>query len=194
MGYRRGDYRDKWRIENAAEAIRRSLGLDQLTVLDPSLLISRLDAEVFHLGDLIVDDEVALRRARRIAFDGLASAHPDFGSPVILLNCAKPRRRRMATLMEELGHLLLEHEPCRMEPHPELRIIQRTFNREQENEAYDLGSALLLPKQRIQHDVKDLKLLISQIAEEHGCSDELVTYRVRRMRLWNRYQSYAIAA
>lgn len=194
MGYQRGDYRDKWRIEKAAEAIRRGVGLDQLSVLDPSLLVSRLDAEVFHLRDLIVDDEVALHRARRISFDGLASAHPAFGSPVILLNCGKPRRRRMATLMEELGHLLLEHKPCRMEPHPELGIVQRTFNREQEHEAYDLGSALLLPKQRIQRDVKDLELLISQIADEHGCSDELVTYRVRRMRLWNRYQSYATAA
>lgn len=194
MGYQRGNYRDKWRIERESEAIRRSVGLDQLTVLDPTLLVDRLDAEVFHLRDLIVGDEVALRRARRIGFDGLASAHPDLGSPIILLNCGRPRRRRIATLMEELGHLLLEHTPCRMEPLPELGIVQRTFDREQENEAYDLGSALLLPKQRIQRDVKDLELLIPQIADEHGCSHELVTYRVRRMMLWNRYQSYAAAA
>lgn len=194
MGYQRGDYRDKWRIENTAEAIRASVALDQLAVLDPTLLVDRLDADVFHLRDLIVNDDIALRRARRVQFDGLASHHPEFGSPVILLNCGKPRRRRMATLMEELGHLLLEHKPCRLAPHPELGMIQRTFDREQENEAYDLGAALLLPKQRIQRDVKDLKLFVGQIAEEHGCSDELVTYRLRRMRLWNRYLSYATAA
>ena len=194
MGYQRGDYRDKWRIENTAATIRRGVGLDQLTVLDPSLLVDRLDAELFHLSDLIVDDEVALRRARRIGFDGAASSHPESGRPLILINCGKPRRRRMATLMEELAHLLLKHEPCRIAPHPELGIIQRTFDRQQEHEAYDLGAALLLPKERIQSDVKDLECLISEIADEHGCSEELVTYRIRRMRLWNRYLSYASAA
>jgi hypothetical protein len=53
---------------------------------------------------------------------------------------------------------------------------------------------LLLPKERIQRDVKDLQLLINAIAEAHGCSEDLVTYRIRRMRLWNRYATYASAA
>jgi hypothetical protein len=193
VAYRRGDYRDKWRIENTAASVRRELGLDQFVVLDPGLLVDHLEAEVFYLRDLI-HDEVALRRARRAGFDGCASRHPETGRPVIILNCGKPRRRRTATLMEELAHLLLEHRPCRLIPDPHLGIVWRSFNRQQENEAYDMGAALLLPKERIQRDVKELELLVPEIASEHGCSEQLVAYRIQRMRLWNRYTAYASAA
>jgi hypothetical protein len=191
VAYKRGDYRDKWRVERTSADIRNRVGLDQITVLDPTLLVDHLGAEVFHLSELIPDDEVALRRARRIGFDGASSIHPATREPVIIINCGKPLRRRMATLMEELAHLLLEHKPCKIAPDPELGIVRRSFDRQQENEAYDLGAALLLPKERIQRDVKDLRLLVNEIADEHRCSTELVIYRIRRMRLWNRYLTYA---
>lgn len=111
--YARGDYRDKWRIERRAAEVRGALGLDQIQVLDPVLLADSLGAEVFDLADLI-DDEVELRRARDIAFDGMASTHPSEEVPIIVLNCGRPVRRRTATLMEELGHLVLGHQPSRI--------------------------------------------------------------------------------
>lgn len=191
MAYRRGDYRHKWRIEKTAAATRARIGLDQFEVLDPNLLVEDLDAQVFHLSDLITDDEVTLRRARRIAFDGASSFHPETGQAVIIINCGRPIRRRMSTLMEELAHLLLDHTPSRIGIDPKLGVVRRSFNREQENEAYDLGAALLLPKERIQRDVKEEQLRTSEIAEAHNCSEQLVIYRIRRMRLWNRYSGYA---
>lgn len=30
-----------------------------------------------------------------------------------------------------------------------------------------------------------------EIAATHGCSEKLVTYRIKRMRLWQRYEKYA---
>lgn len=113
MSYNRGDYRDKWRIEKRAVGVRSDLGLDQIQVLDPGALAGRLGAEIFDLSDL-TDDEIALRRARSIGFDGMASTHPHDGTPIIVLNCGKPARRRTATLMEELGHLVLGHRPSRI--------------------------------------------------------------------------------
>jgi hypothetical protein len=100
VAYKRGDYRDKWRIERIAQQARSRIGLDQLAVLDPNLLVEELGARVFHLRDLI-DDERRLARARQIAVDGAASRHPETGEPLILLNCGKPRRRRLATLMSK---------------------------------------------------------------------------------------------
>lgn len=194
MPYNRSDYREKWRIERAAEAERRRLGLDQLSVLDPRLLVDDLGAELFELRDLIPDDQLALRRARSINFDGCASLHPKTKQPLIIMNCGRPIRRRTATLMEELAHLLLKHEPTRIEIDPRLGIVRRSYNREQEHEAYDMGAALLLPKQRIQRDIKDQQLRLDQLAEDHVCSEELVAFRVRRLRLWNRYLSYSRAA
>jgi Zn-dependent peptidase ImmA (M78 family) len=194
VAYRRDDYQDKWRIERTAASTRKRLGLDQLQVLDPNLLVDDLDARVFHLSDLITDDGIALRRARKIGFDGASSFHPETGRPVIVLNCGRPVRRRMATLMEELAHLLLDHSPSRIGLDPKLGVVRRSFNREQENEAYDLGAALLLPKERIQNDVKEEERTAGEIADAHKCSEELVIYRIRRMKLWNRYSRYARAA
>lgn len=191
MAYKRGDYQEKWRIERLAASIRARIGLDQLSELDAGLLVTDLDAHLFHLSDLIPDDERALCRARQIKFDGAASVHPETRRPVIIINCGKPVRRRMATLMEELAHLLLGHQPSKIAQDPELGIVKRSFDRPQEHEAYDLGSALLLPKERIQRDVKDLKLHGAEIANAHKCSEKLVEYRIRRMSLWGRYQGYA---
>jgi hypothetical protein len=71
--------------------------------------------------------------------------------------------------------------------------VRRTFDRDQENEAYDLGAAMLLPNERIQQDIKELELMLGEIADAHACSEQLVAYRVGRMRLWNRYSTYASA-
>lgn len=193
MAYKRGDYRDKWRIERIAQQARSRIGLDQLAVLDPNLLVGELGARVFHLRDLI-DDERRLARARQIAVDGAASRHPETGEPLILLNCGKPRRRRLTTLMEELAHLLLNHRPNQIARDPALGIVRRSYDSAQEEEAYDLGAALLLPKERLQRDVKELSLSVHEIARVHNCSEDLVKYRIRRMRLWNRYLTYSSAA
>lgn len=193
MNYQRGNYQDKWRIERLAAEIRARIGLNQLDVLDPNALVDHFNVRLFHLRDLC-RDEVALHRARRVGFDGAASAHPETGELMILLNCGKPERRRTATLMEELAHLILQHKPSRIEPDEQIGLVRREFDRSQEQEAYDLGSAMLLPKERIQRDVKEHQALAEAIADAHACSTDLVAYRIRRLRLWNRYTTYARAA
>jgi len=47
-----------------------------------------------------------------------------------------------------------------------------------------------LPKERIQRDVAE-KRTADEIADAHGCSEDLVVYCIKRMRLWNRYERYA---
>lgn len=190
MPYERGDYRDKWKVENHAAAVRRSLGMDQLEVLDPARLAAKLGAEIFTIEEL-VDDEASLRRVRAVGFDGMAWTDPEEDTPIIVLNCGKPARRRTATLMEELGHLVLRHEPSTIRIDEHLGILRRSYDKAQEHEAYDFGAALLLPKERIQRDVKEQQLLVEEIAESHSCSNELVQYRINRMRLARRYAGYA---
>jgi Zn-dependent peptidase ImmA (M78 family) len=73
---------------------------------------------------------------------------------------------------------------------PETGLLERSYDKAQEAEAYDLGAAILLPKERIHHDVGEMRSA-REIAEIHGCSEELVVYRIKRMRLWQRYEKYA---
>jgi Zn-dependent peptidase ImmA (M78 family) len=148
---------------------------------------------VLSLAELI-DNEIELQRARAIGFDGMASTHPSQRTPIIVLNCGRPPRRRTATLKEELAHLVLDHKPSSIFIDDQLGVLRRSYDRAQEHEAYDLGAALLLPKERVQRDVKQDQLLVDEIADSHACSTELVMYRIKRMRLARRYAAYATKA
>ncbi len=110
-------------------------------------------------------------------------------SSCFLLNPARSEKRQTATLMEEFSHHLLHHKPCSIAISPQTGFLKRSYDRAQEAEAYDLGAAILLPEDRIQCDV-GAKRTAYEIAADHGCSEELVVYRIKRMRLWQRYERY----
>ena len=187
MAYDRGDYHDKWRIERMAAQIRASVGLDQLEVLSPDLLCDAVPAHVFVPSDFEAPElEV---RLRRVPWDGFSFSFPGDPTLMVLLNPVRPRARQTASLMEELSHHLLGHQPSMIWHDESTGLLRRTFNRGQEDEAYDLGAALLLPKERIQMEVGRQRVA-SDVATEHGCSAELVEYRIKRMRLWGKYSKY----
>jgi Zn-dependent peptidase ImmA (M78 family) len=188
MPYNRGDYRDKWRIERLAAVIRTKLGADQLEPLSPWRLADAIPAHVFYPEDF--GDAALAQRLRSVKWDGFAFCCDGDRELMILLNPARSDRRQMATLMEELSHHLLRHKPCSIRVNPRTGLLERSYDKAQEAEAYDLGAAILLPKERIQHDVNEQRSA-DEIASIHGCSEELVVYRIKRMRLWQRYEKYA---
>jgi|tagenome__1003787_1003787.scaffolds.fasta_scaffold20950681_5 Zn-dependent peptidase ImmA (M78 family) len=188
MTYDRGSYQDKWRIERLAAGIRGRLGVDQIEPLDPWLLADAVPAHVFYPDDF--DNPDLVHRLRYVNWDGCAFRCPDDPTLIVILNPARPRTRQVATLMEEFAHYLLNHQPSAIRPDPRSGLTSRTYTRADEHEAYDLGGAMLLPKERIQADVA-AELSASRIATIHGCSEQLVTYRIKRMRLWKRYSAYA---
>ena len=187
MTYDRSDYQHKWRIERRAAQIRASLGLDQIAVLSAELLCEAVPAHVFVPADFDVPE--LEERLRRVPWDGFSFSFPDDPTLMVLLNPVRSRARQTASLMEELAHHLLGHEPSMIWHDTATGLLRRTFNRGQEDEAYDLGAALLLPKERIQLEVGRQRVAF-EIAAEHACSVEIVQYRIKRMRLWGRYSSY----
>ncbi len=186
MTYVRGDYRSKWRIERHATKIRASLGLDQIEVLDPDLLCDAIPAHVFEPADF--GDPELDRRVQLADWDGFSFSFPEDPSLMVVLNPNRPIARRTATLMEEFAHHLLGHRPSAIWRDKATSVLRRDFDRSQEDEAYDLGAALLLPKERIQFDVAR-RIPAREIATEHRCSVPLVEYRIKRLRLWARYTS-----
>jgi Zn-dependent peptidase ImmA (M78 family) len=186
--YNRGDYRDKWRIERLAAAVRAKLKVDQLEPLSPWQLADAIPAHVFYPEDF--ENAGLARRLRRIKWDGFAFCCNSDPTLMILLNPARSEERQMATVMEELSHHLLRHKPCAITVNPQTGFVERSYDQAQEAEAYDLGAAILLPKERIQRDVGERRTAL-EIAAAHGCSEELVIYRIKRMRLWQRYEKYA---
>jgi Zn-dependent peptidase ImmA (M78 family) len=188
MPYNRGDYRDKWRIERLATAIRGKLGLDQLTTLSPWRLADAIPAHIFYPEDF--DNEGLAGRMRGADWDALAFCCLGERTLMVVLNPARPETRQTATLMEEFSHHLLKHKPCTIAINPATGFLERSYDKAQEDEAYDLGAALLLPKELIQHEVA-AERTAREIAAVHGCSVDIVIYRIKRMRLWQRYARYA---
>jgi Zn-dependent peptidase ImmA (M78 family) len=181
---------DPWRLEREAAAVRWRLGLGPRDPLDPLVLAAAVPAQVFRPEDF--GDDMLARRLRQVPWDGLSFALPGVGL-VVLLNPARPATRRTATLMEELAHELLEHRPSRIEPDPRTGVPRRSFDAEQEREAFELGAALLLPRELLAAELRARRPAAST-ARRLGCSQALVLFRIRRLGLSRRYDAYSLAA
>jgi Zn-dependent peptidase ImmA (M78 family) len=109
---------------------------------------------------------------------GATADRPD-GTRVVILNPTHSPQRQMATLMEEICHILLGHERSSITPHQQQL---RDYHRRIEEEAYGVGAAVLLP-------CADLTARIEEgwserrIAEFFGVSVSLVRFRRRFLEL-----------
>jgi Zn-dependent peptidase ImmA (M78 family) len=185
VAYSRGRWQEKWRVERLAWDIRGQLGLDQLAVIDPWRLADAVPAHPFYPED-ILDDPLRCAALRQVRWDGFGFCYPDDPTLMVLLNSGRPETRQAATLMEELCHQILRHEPSRLYVDKTTGLLRREFKRAQEDEAYDLGATILLTKELIQREVNAGRSA-AEIASERRCSRQLVEYRIRRCRLWDRY-------
>jgi hypothetical protein len=179
-------------IEREAAAVRWRLGLGPLDRLDPMDLAAAVPARVFYPQDF--GDDVLAQRLRRVPWDGLSFTIPGGdGTLIVVLNPDRPATRRTATLLEELAHALLGHLPSRLERGPESGALRRSYDAAQEREAFELGAALLLPRELLAAELR-ARRPVAAIARRHGCSEALVLFRIRRLGLSRRYEAYAAAA
>jgi len=185
VAYSRERWQEKWRVERSARSIRERLGLDQFEVIDPWYLADAVPAHVFYPEDLPIT-AARCTALRKVAWDGFGFTYEDEEMLFVLLNSGRGLERQAATLMEELCHQILRHPPTKLVTDPATGLLRRDFNKAQEDEAYDLGATILLPKELIQREVNAGRSA-AKIAPERGCSRPLVEYRIRRCRLWNRY-------
>jgi Zn-dependent peptidase ImmA (M78 family) len=188
MPYDSGNYQDKWRLERLAQRVRSQLGLGPTDLLDVWRLADAVFAHVFFPADLV--EPVLAERVTHVNWDGFAFQFDREEHLMVLLNPARPERRQRATLLEELAHHILRHPPSKIYKDPLTGLRRRVYNRSQEQEAYELGAMLLLPKEIIQQHVKVVQGRAEELADRHRCSAELVEFRIKRCRLWPRYQTY----
>lgn len=120
---------------------------------------------------------------------GAASRRLPDGRKLIILNPTHGRNRHHATLMEEISHVFLGHQPSRLaieRRNTKGQIIARDYNHSIEEEAYGTGSAALVPYTALKRMVGEGKT-IQQIARHFRVSRALVEFRVKVSRLWDDY-------
>ena len=116
------------------------------------------------------------------------------GWRLVILNPAHGAHRNRATLMEEISHVFLGHTANRLAVSVDEkkgsgnRVLARDYNKSDEEAAYAIGSAALVPYAALR------KLVLEghtsdQISHRFRVSRQLVEYRIKVTRLWSAYKS-----
>lgn len=115
---------------------------------------------------------------------------PD-GRRIVILNPNHGRMRTHATLMEEISHVFLGHQPTKLKIVREDargRTVCRDYRKADEEAAYGTGAAALVPFSALRKFVFEGQTSL-QIARHFRVSRELVDYRLKVTRLWSIYKT-----
>ena len=115
---------------------------------------------------------------------------PD-GRRIVILNPNHGRMRTHATLMEEISHVFLGHQPTKLKIVREDargRTVSRDYRKADEEAAYGTGAAALVPFSALRKFVFEGQTS-PQIAKRFRVSRELVEYRLKVTRLWSTYKA-----
>jgi len=178
--------------------LRRLAGVRPDELLDPwslapevGLLVVAADA-----GPLqALDDEQRLHLlgagGRKWSGGVLPIELPD-GMRISILNPTHTRGRHKSTLMEEIAHAYLKHQPTKL-TFDSGALRARDFNKPLEKEAFGVGAAALLPWSTFFRRLDEGKTRI-QIAEEYEVTEDLVRYRIQITGAFRLYQARQRAA
>jgi IrrE N-terminal-like domain len=168
-------------VERKAIGIRHFAGIGLSGRLDPYELAALLDLRVIALADL---EQLPEQTREHLAQSdewsaGTTGMLPD-GSRVIVINAKQSAGRRAATLMEEICHTLLGHDPSSIFGNG---AGGRSYDIAVEEEAYAVGAAALVPYRAL-NECLSRDYSVDQIAKRFGVSKALVEYRMRVLDLW----------
>ena len=123
------------------------------------------------------------------AWSGGACTLPN-GMKLVILNPTHGRARTNATLMEEICHVFLGHQPNRLSivtRDERGKVMNRDYRKADEEEAYGVGAAALVPYASLKK-----MLFAGKSSKEIGLhfrvSRELVEYRMKVTRLWREFK------
>ena len=127
------------------------------------------------------------------SWSGGACSLPD-GMKLVILNPNHGSARTKATLMEEICHVFLAHQPNRLSvvtKDERGKVMNRDYRKADEEEAYGVGAAALVPYATLK------KLLLQgktsrDIGLHFRVSRELVEYRMKVTHLWREFKDVAV--
>jgi hypothetical protein len=189
---------EKWRhFELLAQGFRDFAGVGATAPLDPFQLAKFANLLVLNFEQIKGLSEQTRAHLLGTGSDkwsgGAASQPLPDGRRIVILNPNHNPMRTHATLMEEVAHVFLGHQPSRLKiatKDSRGRSISRDYRNADEEEAYATGAAALVPYAALRRFVHAGKTSL-QIARHFRVSRELVEYRMKVTRLWSLYRSSA---
>lgn len=168
--------------EPHAVRLRALAGCGKFDLLDPYALAPKVGLSVLDghesLALLSVDLRTYLRTEASDHWSGgvLPVPLPD-GTYLCILNPFHPPRRKKITLMEEIAHRFMQHQPSKIVADSS-NVLARDFDRKCETEAYGIGAAALLPWTQF-FPLMNQGSTISEIADHFDVSTQLIEYRIK---------------
>jgi hypothetical protein len=173
-------------FERIALEMRQFVGVPLEERLDPWVLAERLKLHVLTPDHVLgLSPEIRKVLVSGEGWSGGALQLPN-GARLVFLNPSHSTERQAATLMEEISHLVLGHTPSKIhgiEISEGERERFRDYNANQEEAAYGVGSAALVPYFPLRR-ATEFGLETKAIAKHYGVSRALVEYRLKVCRLW----------
>ncbi len=182
----------KDQMELMAETLRSEIGLTKKQPIDPFLLkvdgVEVISIEKFY--DANSDFRKQLTSISKKYWSAMSiPIDTNMERWVIVWNNSQYLTRQRATLLEEYWHIWLGHKPTKI-----TKIASgygRTFEQNEEHDAFYLATATLVPKNVITDFVNEKKD-ISKFAQEYGVSKQLIEYRIKRLGLWREYKGIGV--
>jgi hypothetical protein len=185
---------EKWRtFELKALALRDFARVRGEAPLDPFTLARFANLIVVSLDQIKDLSDQAREHLLGLAADswsGGACTLPN-GMKLVVLNPTHGRARTNATLMEEICHVFLGHQPNRLSvvtKDERGRVLNRDYRKADEEAAYGVGAAALVPFAALRKFLYEAKTS-TEIAKHFRVSRELVEYRLKVTRLWHEYKN-----
>ena len=162
--------------ETIALQHRRTLKLRPVDPLEPQAVAKSLGVQIRGVEDI---PDLHPRVIQTLLHDD-----PDSWSAVtitngrqsvIIFNSSHRGGRPASDLMHELAHVIIGHEPARVDVTEDGSLILNTYNREQEDEANWLAGCLLLPRDALLW-IKRQELEPREAAKQYGVSVAMLQY------------------
>ncbi|MGI9067770.1 MAG: ImmA/IrrE family metallo-endopeptidase [Pyrinomonadaceae bacterium] len=186
---------EKWRqYELHAQGFREFARVRPTAPLNPFLLARFANLVVIdfdQIKGLSAKNRQHLLGSASEEWSGGACSRPlPDGRRIVILNPNHGRMRTHATLMEEISHVFLGHQPTKLKIVREDergRTVSRDYRKADEEAAYGTGAAALVPFSALRTFVLEGQTSL-QIARHFRVSRELVEYRLKVTRLWSTYK------
>ncbi len=174
-------------METMAQKFRKDLNVSEADALD-SLKIEINGVQVYTPDEIEHLDERCISYLKNKGSDEWSAMSVPLDEEndkwAVFRNANHTIERQRVTYLEECWHILLGHKLTKIAKIAD--AYGRTYDSNEEHDAFYLASASLLPEKAIKKLVNERKSA-EDIANQYGTSPELVEYRIKRLGLWRQY-------
>jgi Zn-dependent peptidase ImmA (M78 family) len=168
----------KSKCENTSLQIRRELKLRRTDPLPIELLATHIEVKLLKPSDILGLSNEAINILLGSEKDSWSAVTiSSGGTDIVIYNPTHSTARRSTDIMHELAHMILRHKhtPILLFSQSD-KVILRSYDEDQENEADWLAGCLLLPREALLHMTR-IKTSKSDVCTEYAVSAQLLKYR-----------------